>query len=108
MFNHLRKDDKILNYFIEQIRLSLSQRLKEMILFGSMARGDDREGSNYDILIIVDKVTKAIKEVIDNTAGETLYRYDKVITPFIISEERYEKEKFNPLLINVRKEGIRL
>lgn len=108
MFNHLRKDDRILNYFIEQIRLSLPQGLKEIILFGSMARGDDTEGSDYDILIIVDKVTKAIKEVIDSVAGETLYKYDKVITPFIISEERYKKEKFNPLLMNVKKEGIKL
>ena len=59
------RQDEALQYFVRQIREQLENHLKQVILFGSRARGEDVPGSDYDCLIIVDEVTKAIKDIID-------------------------------------------
>ncbi|HEC49623.1 MAG TPA: nucleotidyltransferase domain-containing protein, partial [Candidatus Desulfofervidus auxilii] len=48
------QQDTIIKEFTQKLRQQLGDRLKEVILFGSRARGDWEEGSDYDFLIIVD------------------------------------------------------
>lgn len=54
--------DKISKEFAQVVRNKLKTHLKKIILFGSRARGDFREGSDYDFLIIVDKRKKQMKK----------------------------------------------
>lgn len=102
------KEDEALQYFVHQIREQLGNHLKQIILFGSRALGVDVSGSDYDCLIIVDEVSKAIREFVDEVAGEALYQYNAVFSAFLISEEKRNKKPYNPLLINVGKERITL
>ena len=44
------------------LRSKLGSCLKQVILFGSQARGDSWEGSDHDILIIVNKRIPDIRE----------------------------------------------
>lgn len=41
-------------------------------------------------------------------AGDTLFRYSAVFSAFPVSEEQYTRRIYNPLFINVDKEGVRL
>jgi len=100
------KQDKALQHFVQQIRKQLGNHLKQVILFGSRVRGDDVPGSDYDCLIIVDEVTKAIKDIIDEVAGEALYQHSSVFSAFLISEERHNRHSYNPLLMSIAKEGM--
>jgi predicted nucleotidyltransferase len=101
-------NDKALSYFVQEIRSSLYSHVKNIILFGSRARKEHMDDSDYDCLIIVDNVTGDINNIIDEITGETLYRYDRVFSAIVVSEERYEKEIYNPLFINIYKEGIKI
>lgn len=98
--------DAVMDYFVKQIREQLGNHLKKVILFGSRARGDETTGSDYDCLVVVDEANSEVKNIIDEVAGETLYQYDAVFSAFPISEKKLNRQKFNPLLINVGKEGI--
>jgi len=100
------KQDKALQHFVQQIREQLGNHLKEVILFGSRARGEDVPGSDYDCLIIVDEVTKAIKDIIDEVAGEALYQHSAVFSAFLIFEEKHNLQSYSPLLMNIAKEGM--
>jgi predicted nucleotidyltransferase len=100
------KQDDALQHFMQQIREQLGNHLKQIILFGSRARGEDVPGSDYDCLIIVDEVTKALKDIIDEVTGEALYQHSAVFSAFLISEERHNRQPYNPLLINIVKEGM--
>jgi len=102
------KQDEALQHFVQQIRERLGKHLKQVILFGSRARGEDVPGSDYDCLIIVDEVTKAIKDIIDEVAGEALYQHSAVFSAFVISEEKHNRQSYNPLLVNIAKEGMLL
>jgi len=100
------KQDDALQHFMQQIREQLGNHLKQIILFGSRARGEDVPGSDYDCLIIVDEVTKALKDIIDDAAGEALYQHSAVFSAFLVSEEKHNRQAYNPLLVNISKEGM--
>jgi predicted nucleotidyltransferase len=100
------KKDDALQCFMQQIRERLGSHLKQIILFGSRARGEEVPGSDYDCLIIVDEVTNKIKDIIDEVAGEALYQHGSVFSAFLISEEKHNRYSYNPLLMNIAKEGM--
>jgi len=54
----------------------------------------------------VDEVTKAIKDIIDEVAGEALYQHSAVFSAFPISEEKHNRQSYNPPLVNIAKEGM--
>lgn len=109
MNNHaLVKKDNILLLFSDKLKEQLGYHLKQIILFGSKARGDDAPDSDYDCLAIVDSLSPVINETIDEIAGEFLYQYNVVFSVFPVSEKRYHTQVHNPFFINVQNEGILL
>lgn len=102
------KSDEVLEYFLQEIRKGLGKHLKEVILFGSRARGDDVPGSDYDFLVVLDEVSPEIKDLIDEIAGEVLFQYSTLFSIFPVSEEEYNQKTFHPFLTNIDKEGIAL
>lgn len=100
------KDDQTLNIFLKQIRQQLGPHLKQVILFGSRARGDFTADSDYDCLVVVDEVTPEIKEKIYEVTGEILYHYNELFSAFPMAQQKYQHDIYEPLLMNVRKEGV--
>jgi len=102
----LEKRDEVLEHFLKEMRQRLDDHLKQVILFGSRARGDDVPYSDYDCLVILDEVSPAVKDMIDEIAGEILYQHDAVVSAFPIAEETHRRQMYNPFLMNIRREGI--
>jgi predicted nucleotidyltransferase len=83
------------------------ERLVQMVLFGSRARGDAKPGSDIDVMVVLKGLVNPgyeISRVSQFTASLSL-QYDIVISCIFISEERFYKEQ-SPLLLNVRREGV--
>jgi predicted nucleotidyltransferase len=99
-------DDKVLNLFLQKIRAELGDQLKQVILFGSRARGDFTEESDYDCLVLVDRVSAAVEEAINELSGELLYEYNEVFSIFPVQEEKFQQDVYEPLYMNVRREGL--
>lgn len=98
---------KILEEFKRELERLYGSRLKEVILYGSWARGEATEDSDIDLLIILEgKVVpgKEIDRMIDIITDINL-KYSVLISVYPISEEDFYKIK-SPLLMNVRREGI--
>jgi len=99
----------ILANFQAELLQIYGENLEGIILFGSYARGDFRQGSDIDLLLLFDenfaefKKDDAIFDVIVN------YMMDKkvVITPLGIQKKFFESRK-TPLMLNVQREGIEL
>jgi predicted nucleotidyltransferase len=104
----MKKDDRILNEFIEAINEKFVPLLKKIILFGSRARGDHEADSDYDFLLVFDDVSPTLIDSIDDIAADFLYRYNVIFSAFPVSEAKYKKQKFNPLFMNIRHDGIAL
>ena len=104
----LAERDHILEYFLHEIRNRLGVRLKRVILFGSRARGDQHLQSDYDCLVVVDESSSEMNNVVNEVAGEALFRYGAVFSAFIATESKLNQQTLNPFLSNVVREGIEL
>ena len=98
--------DPIIKELSEALKKELGYKIKDIILFGSRARGDASPESDYDLLVLVDKETKEATDSIFNMACEIGWKYNAVITTFVHDKSYYEDKKYEPLLINKRKEGV--
>ena len=82
-------------------------KLKDIILYGSFARGDFVEGSDIDIVILLGDMKDHIieRETYFDAVWELGLKYDTVISIVPIKEEEYKTRKL-PLILNVKREGI--
>jgi predicted nucleotidyltransferase len=100
------KNDHILKRIAAALKTLLGSHLKSTFLFGSRARGDESPESDYDVMVIVDEKEIQMERLVDDLAGEIYCDEGIPISIFLVDEERFETEKFNPLFIRVRKEGV--
>jgi uncharacterized protein len=83
------------------------ERLVQMLLYGSRARGDATPLSDIDVLVVLHGPVSPSEEIartVEQVAAISL-RYNVVIACVFVSEEQFIKER-SPLLINVHSEGI--
>lgn len=100
--------DPLIHFFSNNMKASLNEHLMALILFGSRARGDAREHSDYDFLVIVDKKTKEIKEKIIDVEVDTLNEFDKLTSSLVWEESEWSLKKRFPIGRNILKDGILL
>lgn len=99
-------NDDIADGFLKRLKSQFNGQVKKIILFGSRARGDNTEFSDYDFVIIFDEVTPQIREKMRDLAGEMLYNYNLVFSIFLFTEEDLKRKRYSPFIMNVKKEGV--
>ncbi|MBF8266208.1 MAG: nucleotidyltransferase [Dehalococcoidia bacterium] len=90
------------------LRAKFGHQVNAVILFGSRARGDSQEWSDYDLIVLVDKKTPELRETISETAWEFGFSRNVTISILVFEKERFDCDKYEPLFMNVRKEGVRV
>ena len=83
------------------------KRLKGLILYGSYARGDQQEGSDLDVLVVLDDFERAPIELqrCDDLIGDLSLEYEITVTLMFTREQEWLTAD-KPLLRNVRVEGV--
>jgi predicted nucleotidyltransferase len=96
----------------ESLRLVYGDKLKEIILYGSYARGTADESSDVDLLILVDANQSELnlyEEKLSDVSTSFALQYLKVFSLIDISYKEYNFWKKDlPFYKNVEKEGIKL
>lgn len=101
-------DRQILNR-IRQLKREILPNDK-MILFGSQARGDARDDSDWDLLILLNKSIRTMDDY-DNYAypfAELGWTYGKHFSAKVFTVSEWEKQKFSLFYKNVEHEGIEI
>lgn len=105
--------DTALKDLAEGAKSIYGNKLKEVILFGSCARGDFEQDSDVDVMILVDVPLEAVNEEMDklNPVIHSLdkkYNYDLLFAPIVQSYDTFNYWlEVTPFYKNVKKEGIR-
>lgn len=96
----------------EQARMVFGSELRDVILYGSYARGDFTEWSDVDIMILADVnelTAKRLDKELTRRLSDLDYRMNMLLFTIVVPFTRYEYFKDHyPFYMNVRKEGIRL
>lgn len=96
----------------ESYEYAYQDKLCEVYLYGSYARGEQETESDIDVVAIVNdnrlNVQDALKQVWKDAADIGL-EHDVIVSPLAIPLSEYQEYKdFYPLYKNIRKEGIRI
>lgn len=101
--------DILLN-FSKQVKDILGDKLTKIILYGSYARGDYKENSDIDIMILTtltDEEIRRIKTDIYDLAFDFQMEYDADINVIVKNEEHFNYWLGAlPFYDNVQREGI--
>ena len=107
-----RGDSMLTNTMKEDLTQGLvdlfSDSILAIILYGSVARNDNTDESDIDIVIIIkNEMDDATKEQFIHWSAELDLRYDRVFSIIDIQEENMEKwGNVLPFYQNIQKEGI--
>ena len=101
-------DRQIVADGIGKILREATPRKGRAILFGSRARGDARQDSDWDILILLDKdrITADDMDEISYPIREFGWQIDKMINPIMYTNKEWNAKSFTPFYKNVMKEGV--
>lgn len=107
MFDYERN---ILNRITERLRERFSERIIAVYVFGSRARGDHEEWSDFDVLVIVkDKTPEIETEIISLFVDEEI-QSGISFSAVIKDIKAFEMEKYfnTPFYKNIMREGVLL
>jgi len=85
------------------------ERLRRVVLYGSYAREEAVEGSDVDVMVVLDRVEDPLaeRESLSGLIFELSLKYHVVLSVLLVGEEEFLKGR-SPLFLNVRREGVTL
>ena len=97
----------IVTEFRQRLQQLYGDRLEQVILFGSQARGDAVEGSDIDVMIVLQGEVNVGDEITRTSqiCSDLSLAYDVALSRIFTSAERFAHER-NPLFVNVHREGV--
>ena len=84
-------------------------QIEQVILYGSVARGDDTPESDMDIAVLVRSYTPAMHDTMTDLIVDLELEHDVVLSVLLIDFEEFKAwETTMPFYKNIRKDGVTL
>ncbi len=83
------------------------ERLVRLVLYGSQAREDAEPASDIDVLVVLKGPVSPCEEIArtEQAVADLCLNRNVVVACVFVSQEQYLHRQ-NPLLLNVRREGV--
>jgi len=98
----------VLQTLTQGLNRRLGSQLRGLWLVGSRARGDARETSDDDILVLVDEKTPDVRDRILDLQVEILDRHEAVAATIVRTDHEWRGSQGYPLVRNIAREAVRL
>lgn len=90
------------------MRVRVGPRVRRIVLFGSRARGDARDDSDYDVLVVVDRRSSEVRKTLLAIEVGILDRYGSLVSCLLRDEREWAASQGLPIGLNVAREGVAL
>jgi len=99
------QDKRVLETFAARIRQEFPEA--RVWLYGSRARGDAQNNSDYDMCVVVNQLDEEADRRISGIAFEVGWEADVLITTVTYSREQFEHGPWSvsPLVLSIQREG---
>ena len=101
---------KILHEIAELLRNVYGERLRAVILYGSVARGTQTKDSDVDIMVLIegtDEELRRYEEKLGDVSTDLALKYLRVFSIIDVKYQEYmEWRTISPFYKNVDKEGV--
>jgi len=94
--------------FVSRALKRYGDKIDSIILFGSVARGEAKEDSDIDVLIVVKKEDFRLRRVLIGIAFDILLETEKDISVKVLSKKEFEGRGNFSFLRNIVLEGVKL
>ena len=103
-----RKERKAVGLFKASLADRLPGEKVQLLLFGSKARGDDRRGSDIDLMVLLKSDAQSVVDEVYETVTETQLKTDVSMSLKPVSRRRFAawKRKGSPFICNVLQDGV--
>ena len=91
----------------QDLKRLYGERFQGLMLYGSYARGDAREGSDVDLLLLLDGPVNPVREILymEPVVWPLSLEYDTVLSVMPVSTDSYRKAETR-FIRGVRKEVV--
>ena len=96
--------------FAGALRGRYGDALVDMRLFGSCARGEMREDSDVDVLVVLEAVDWGIKRDVIELASSIGLEHDVLLSPTVLDRKTFERWRAQErlLVMDIEREGLPL
>jgi predicted nucleotidyltransferase len=101
----LPRERQAMEAFVASVSQRYPDRIQDVILFGSKARGDGHPDSDIDVLILTDDDDWRFSHAISTLAARISLNYDVLLAPRVVSRSRWRR---SILYSTIRVDGISL
>jgi predicted nucleotidyltransferase len=100
----------VLEQYCAWVRERFPGRVRALTLFGSRARGEGNEESDLDLLVAIEALTSAEAHEARQMAGDALTHHDILLSPLVMSWERFQELRSCERLITreIERDGVPL
>ena len=104
------RERRAIEAFVERVWQTCPEKVQQIILFGSKARGDSHAHSDVDVLLIVNEEDWRFRHAISGIAADVSLTYDVLIGPRVIGHERWGRMRRHHFTFyeNVQIDGVEL
>jgi predicted nucleotidyltransferase len=97
----------VLHIFKDELKRLYGNNLKNLILFGSYARGDFKQESDVDVLIVLQSFSSVFEEIdrMSHIKYQLLLDYGVVLSTIVATQQDF-MEKDKAIFRNIKKEGM--
>lgn len=101
-------EERVRSEFVDGVLRILESRLEKIVLYGSVARGSDTEGSDVDIALVMHgKLDSDTEDKLSDFVVDMNLKYDKVFSVIDIDADHFRTWlEVLPFYQSVEKEGI--